>query len=120
MNEDAQGIPPIALNGTVTFVSGPSFRRGDSNNDGQVNLADAIALLGYLFSGGTAPHCFDMGDVNDDGGLDISDAISILGYLFTDATPPAHPFPGCGVDTTPSGIPGWVGCETVVSSTGCP
>ncbi|MGA1779485.1 MAG: dockerin type I repeat-containing protein [Planctomycetota bacterium] len=120
INEDAQGIPPIVNNGQITFVSPPSFRRGDSNFDGTVNLADAIYLLTYLFSGGPSPQCFDVADVNDDGGLDVSDGVALLGYLFIDTTPPQHPFPGCGVDTTPSPLPGWLSCESVGSSGGCP
>jgi hypothetical protein len=85
-----------------------------------VNLADAIYLLTYLFSGGPSPQCFDVADVNDDGGLDVSDGVALLGYLFIDTTPPQHPFPGCGVDTTPSPLPGWLSCESVGSSGGCP
>src|SRR5262249_33437721 len=29
----------------------PGFRRGDANLDGAVNIADAVALLGFLFQG---------------------------------------------------------------------
>ena len=31
------------------------FSRGDANDDGQRNIADAISILGFLFGGGAAP-----------------------------------------------------------------
>ncbi len=55
---------------------------GDVNGDAGVNIADAIALLGYLFAKATPPKCAKAGDANDDDGLNIADAVSILGYLF--------------------------------------
>ncbi|HAK96273.1 MAG TPA: hypothetical protein DCM87_15100, partial [Planctomycetes bacterium] len=58
---------------------------GNVNTDNKVDIADAIALLGYLFGGGTkpAPQCAKAADANDDDKLDIADAIKILGYLFS-------------------------------------
>jgi hypothetical protein len=69
-------------------------RLGDTNGDGQVNIADAITLLGYLFGGGARPGCVKGADVNDDDQLNIADAISTLGYLF-----------GGGGLTAPDGTP---------------
>ena len=64
-------------------ATGNQFRRGDVNGDAALNIADAIALLGFLFSGSAAPGCLDAGDVNDDGANNIADAISLLGFLFS-------------------------------------
>jgi autotransporter-associated beta strand protein len=36
----------------VRLASSEAFRRGDSNADGKLDIADAIATLGYLFLGG--------------------------------------------------------------------
>ncbi len=58
------------------------FIRGDSNNDGKVDISDAINTLNYLYSGSGKMSCQDAGDTNDDGIVDISDAIYILKYLF--------------------------------------
>ncbi|HIA28216.1 MAG TPA: hypothetical protein EYN79_08925 [Planctomycetes bacterium] len=89
--------------------SAPQFIRGDSNGDGSINLADAISVLGYLFSG-QALGCLASVDVNDSGGADISDAIALLDYLFGGGggqLPP--PFPNCGPDPTAGGS---LTCET--------
>ncbi|MBL6914306.1 MAG: hypothetical protein ISR35_02885 [Planctomycetes bacterium] len=81
-------------------VTGIQFRRGDINSDAAINIADAVALLGFLFSGAAAPGCSDSGDTNDDGSLNIADAVSLLGFLFSGAAEPPAPGVNCGVDPT--------------------
>ncbi len=56
---------------------------GNVNGDGAVDIADAIALLSYLFAHREPPKCAKAADANDDDQLNIADAISILGYLFS-------------------------------------
>ncbi len=56
---------------------------GDVNGDLNVNIADAVALLGYLFAQKADPGCAKAADANDDDGLNIADAVSILSYLFS-------------------------------------
>jgi len=82
---------PIAIGG-----EGYPFIRGDANSDGQVNIADAVAILQYLF-GDTKQACDDAIDVNDDGFLMIDDAIRLLMYLFVSPDPPIP---------APAGVPG--------------
>jgi len=82
----------------------PGFKRGDGNADGSVNVADAVSLLGFLFSGGEPPSCPDTGDVNDDGKIDISDAVAVLRYLFAGAVIPAPGAGSCGPDETPDDL----------------
>lgn len=76
------------------------FRRGDVNDDGSVNIADAVLTLDSLFVTGDPFICADAADSNDDGAIDVSDAIALLGTLFVPGFPPV-PAPGsatCGVD----------------------
>ncbi|MBI4604200.1 MAG: CotH kinase family protein [Planctomycetes bacterium] len=73
-------------------------RPGDMNQDGELNISDPVALLGYLFLGAaTAPPCegtVDEGanrallDSNGDGEVNLSDAVHALAYLFVGG--PAH------------------------------
>lgn len=99
----------VSEKGTVMLVNGytyehealETFIRGDTNSDVDVNLADAITLLGFLFADDFPPDCPDAADANDDGTLDLADAISILSYLFSDADDLPAPFPGCGPDGDP-------------------
>jgi uncharacterized repeat protein (TIGR03806 family) len=78
-----------------------AFRRGDSNNDSQLNLTDALQVLGYLFLGErSALDCLDAADSNDDGGLNLADAIYVLRHLFLGGPSPPAPFWECGLDPT--------------------
>lgn len=73
---------------------------GDCNSDGDVNISDAICLLGVLFLGATDPllPCGDTsaghpGNIellswDGAGGLDLSDAIGVLNWRFLGG--PAH------------------------------
>jgi hypothetical protein len=72
------------------------FRRGDSNQSGKVDIADAVHVLGYLFSGGKKPGCLDAADMNGDGRLVITDGIYLLGHLFRGSQAPPPPFERCG------------------------
>ena len=108
------GLYLSALGGVVG--NSPLLIRGDANDDGIVNIADAIHLLLHLFpgaSGGTPIVCRDAADANDDGGLNISDAVVLLNSLFgAGPLPPPNSDSGCGVDPTPA-----LGCA---GGTACP
>jgi hypothetical protein len=58
------------------------FMRGDANNDGVINVSDAIFLLNYLFRSGPEPDPYALGDANNDGQILVGDAIFLLNYLF--------------------------------------
>lgn len=85
---------------------GSSFRRGDANGNGDVDIADAVFVLASLFVPGASPtDCADAADANDDGALDVSDAVRLLSALFTGTSGPLPaPYPGCGTDPTVDGL----------------
>jgi len=77
----------------------PRFRRGDTNGDELVNIADAIYLLGHLFPLGPQNPiaCLDAADANVDGAVNIADVVQTLNVLFgTPAATMPMPYPGCG------------------------
>jgi PKD repeat protein len=86
----------IPLDGAVPVP----FVRGDVDQNGSVDLSDAIAILAYLFTGGAKPACMDSADVNDTNSVDIADPILLLGFLFLGGLAPAVPFPNFGLDPT--------------------
>lgn len=99
---NAQGVVSCGL--SVHIVSSTVlFVRGDASRDRQLDITDAIGILGYAFSG-VSLRCPDAGDVNDDGIVDLTDAISLLTFLFRGGaatSEPAPPFPMAGEDPTP-------------------
>jgi hypothetical protein len=80
------------------------FVRGDTNADGNCDIADAINLLQCLFFGTGYCPCDDASDVNDDGTVNVADVIYKLVYIFGNGPPPPSPFPVCGLDPTPDSI----------------
>lgn len=64
------------------LTEGPTFVRGDSDNDGTISLTDAVYTLNYLFLGGNEIGCEDAADIDDDGSITLTDAVYTLNYLF--------------------------------------
>ncbi len=77
------------------------FRRGDVNQDGPIDIADPISMLGYLFAHAAPPRCLSSADANDDGKTDIADAVKLLSHLFGGVAALPPPFGACGADPTP-------------------
>jgi hypothetical protein len=91
-------VPPV-------FIQKPS----DCNQDGRLDISDAICLLFILFGGGTNIPCGGdlhgagtvmVLDGNGDHRVDISDAVWVLGYMFQGTAPPVlgqacQSMPGC-------------------------
>ncbi len=63
---------------------------GDANNDTQVNVGDAVYIIGYVFRGGPAPPILPTADANCDGNINVGDAVFIISYVFR-----GGPEPGC-------------------------
>lgn len=77
------------------------FLRGDADSSGEVDITDAIFVLGHLFLGSRSPTCLDAADADDSGVIDITDAISVLSWLFLGGAAPPAPGPEtCGPDPT--------------------
>jgi N-acetylneuraminic acid mutarotase len=61
---------------------------GDANSDRQVNVADAVFLISYVFKGGPAPIPVCAGNANGDGGTNVGDAVYLIAYVFSGGPPP--------------------------------
>jgi hypothetical protein len=82
-----------------------AFRRGDANQDTEVDLSDATSIFGWLFAGQEVGDCIDSLDGNDDGTIDLSDGLFLLNFLFSGGSPPAAPgTEQCGLDPTPDSL----------------
>ena len=86
--EDA-GLPlqhdTIALAVTITE---PPYICGDANKSGQVDIADALSIINYIFAFGAPPNPPEAGDCNCTGSVDISDAVYLINFVFASAPPP--------------------------------
>ncbi|MCZ6651973.1 MAG: amidohydrolase family protein, partial [Planctomycetota bacterium] len=86
------------------------FRRGDCNDDGTVDISDAVCILNWLFLGGTAPGCVAATNVDGVGQLTITDPIYLLTHLFRGGPVPVEPFRGCGTSDLEADRE--LGCQT--------
>jgi C1A family cysteine protease len=67
---------------------------GDANGDKEIDIADVVYLINYLFISGPPPQCQPVtacGDVNKDGQVDITDVIYLINYLFINGPEPCNP-----------------------------
>jgi len=104
LDAPAQDLPDLIKNPPPPPRPSDFFLRGDSNADHNLELADAIHSLSYLFTGGPQPPCLKTADTNDDGLIDITDPIALLQFLFVGGPSPHSPFADCGVDLVEDGL----------------
>ncbi len=83
-----------------------TYLRGDSNQDGRVNIGDVAHTARALYGLGSLPRCLDAADTDGDCRLDLADAVALLHYLFFGADAPPAPFPQCTRHTA------CMGCES--------
>ena len=78
-----------------------TFKRGDANNDGTVNITDVTFISNYMSLGGTAPCNLDSADTNDDGLINVTDLVYLTNWLSLGGPLPPAPGPfTAGVDPT--------------------
>jgi hypothetical protein len=110
-----KSLGPQLMDCEICIVDKERFFRGDCNmmpgmpmGAMSVDIADAAAVVSYLFLTGTwkfNPMCLDACDCNDDGRVDLADAVCILQYLFQFGRFPPAPGPGIDMNSneTPDG-----------------
>ena len=56
--------------------------KGDADNNGLITISDAVFLINYIFTGGSAPAVKGCGDMDCNDIVTISDAVSVINYIF--------------------------------------
>ncbi|MBI4586788.1 MAG: hypothetical protein HY717_22465 [Planctomycetes bacterium] len=113
----------LRVDAVIQAPQGPpakTFRRGDVDNSGAVDISDPINELHSLFLGDFDITCQDAADFDDSGEVDITDAINSLLWQFGGGliAPPPGPF-NCGADLTPDKTAPDIGCESYVPVITC-
>jgi len=118
----------VLVLGLGSFSQGPqageaAFLRGDSNIDGERDIADAIQMILCSFAGTGCSSCADAADANDDGERGVADPIYLLYFLFLEGPQPPAPGETCGTDPTGDGLdcqsfPPCAGKDTIPTSRG--
>jgi surface protein len=63
------------------LVPDDTFVKGDANNDGSVDIADAVCIVNYVVGKLNTNFVPEAADVNGDGDVDIADAVHIVNYV---------------------------------------
>ncbi len=64
---------------------------GDANADGEVNVADVVYLINYIFKSGPPPASDWASDANGDGNVNVGDAVYLINYIFRSGPAPNCP-----------------------------
>ncbi|MCK5125998.1 MAG: hypothetical protein KAR42_07065 [candidate division Zixibacteria bacterium] len=86
-------VDPAGLTDTLfKWVRVTTFVRGDANDDGSVNIGDAVFIIDYVFRGGNPPAVMYAADVNNDGVdgpmVNVGDALYLVNFIFRAGPPP--------------------------------
>ena len=63
------------------FTVNITFKLGDVNEDGFVNIADVTTLIDYLLGGTPSPFNFTAADVNTNGDINVSDVTALIDLI---------------------------------------
>lgn len=101
---DIAADPTLDLDadGQLDLCVPPSLvRRGDSNDDTQIDISDPIYTLRVVFLGEGDIACADAADFNDDGSITLDDAVFTVEWIFLGlVVAPAPALQACWPDLT--------------------
>jgi hypothetical protein len=72
----------------LDIMNRAEFVCGDADGGGDIDIADAVYLVNYIFSGGTAPGPLASGDADCDDGITIADVVYLVSYIFSGGPAP--------------------------------
>lgn len=93
ISDNSSCAPAYSPNGELVGALGVGcslpYTCGDANNDGGINVSDAIYIINYVFVSGSAwPSPFASADANCDTNVNVSDAVYIINHVFVGGNAP--------------------------------
>lgn len=73
------------------FVPDTLFMVGDVNDDGDINVGDAVYMVNWIFRSGPFPPHLEAADVNCDLARNVGDAVYIVNFVFRSGPGPCGP-----------------------------
>ncbi len=78
-------LVPVFIAGAIEIQN---CIRGDVDCSGEIDIADLVYLVGYMFDDGPPPDPYEAGNIDGIGEIDIADLVYLVGYMFDDGPPP--------------------------------
>jgi hypothetical protein len=72
----------------LRVVDPPPTVCGDADGSGQIDIADVVYLVSYIFASGAPPNPIAIGDTDCDGTVDIADVVRLVAHIFGGAPSP--------------------------------
>ena len=75
------GSAKVNLPETTSKITISQYKKGDANNDGDVDIADAVCIINHVVGLPTPSFVEKAADANGDGDVDIADAVRIVNLV---------------------------------------
>ena len=75
------GSAKVNLPETTSKLTVSQYKKGDANNDGDVDIADAVCIVNHVVGLPTPSFVENAADANGDGDVDIADAVRIVNLV---------------------------------------
>jgi hypothetical protein len=75
------GSAKVNMPETTNKLTISQYKKGDVNNDGDVDIADAVCIVNHVVGIATPSFVAQAADVNGDGDVDIADAVRIINLI---------------------------------------
>lgn len=77
----SSGSSKVNLSETTSKLTISQYKKGDANNDGDVDIADAVCIVNHVVGLPTPSFVKQAADANGDGDVDIADAVRIVNLV---------------------------------------
>ncbi len=78
-------LVPVFIAGAIEIQS---YIRGDIDGNGEIDIADLVALVDYMFNQGAVPDPYEAGNIDGINDINIADLVYMVDYMFNQGPPP--------------------------------
>ena len=85
---DLLSLRNSAVSAHDRYVAALGYICGDADGSAQIDIADVVYFIAYIFSHGPAPSPLAAGDADCDGSISIADVVYLISYIFSHGPQP--------------------------------